>query len=199
MLQCSKTHRTFWFWSTTMTINTEQLAAANKANLNTLVELTQKAFASIEKLVELNMQAARDSLEQSAEQAKAVLTVKGPQELAALQQDFLKPAQEKAMAYGRQVYDIATSTQAEVTKMAEAQIAAAKTQFSTLVEEATKNAPQGSEAAMAMVKSAMTNASTAFESVQKAAQQATNLAETNLKNLGETAEKATKAATKRRG
>jgi hypothetical protein len=34
--------------------------------------------------------------------------------------------------------------------------------------------------------------------VQKAAQQATNLAETNLKNLGETAEKATKAAVKRR-
>ncbi|MEX8492925.1 phasin family protein [Sphaerotilus sp.] len=181
-----------------MTINTEQLAAANKANLDSLVELTQKAFASIEKLVELNMQAARESLEQTAEQAKAVLAVKGPQELAALQQDFLKPAQEKAMAYGRQVYDIATSTQAEVKKMAEAQLAAAKTQFSTLVEEATKNAPQGSEAAMAMVKTAMTNASTAFENVQKAAQQATSLAETNLKNLGETAEKATKAATKRR-
>jgi phasin family protein len=194
MLQRSKT-----FWSTTMTMTPEQLAAANKANLDTLVELTQKAFASVEKLVELNMQAARDSLEQSVEQAKAVLTVKGPQELAALQQDFLKPAQEKAMAYGRQVHDIATATQAEVTKMAEAQIAAAKTQFSTLVEEATKNAPQGSEAVMAMVKTAMTNASTAFDSVQKAAQQATNLAETNLKNLGETAEKATKAATKRRG
>lgn len=182
-----------------MTINTEQLAAANKANLDTLVELTQKAFASIEKLVELNMQAARDSLEQTAEQAKAVLTVKGPQELGALQQDFLKPAQEKALAYGRQVYDIAAATQAEVAKVAEAQLAAAKTQLTTLVEEATKNAPQGSEAAVAMVKTAMGNASTAFENVQKAAQQAANLAETNLKTLGETAEKATKAATKRRG
>ena len=182
-----------------MTMTPEQLAAANKANLDTLVELTQKAFASIEKLVELNMQAARDSLEQTAEQAKAVLTVKGPQELAALQQDYLKPAQDKALAYGRQVYDIATATQAEVAKVAEAQIAAAKTQFSTLVEEATKNAPQGSEAAVNMVKTAMSNASTAFESVQKAAQQAASLAETNLKNLSETAEKATKAATKRRG
>ena len=185
-------------WSNTMTITPEQLAAANKANLDTLVELTQKAFSSIEKLVELNMQAARDSLESTAEQAKAVLTVKGPQELAALQQEFLKPAQDKAVAYGRQVYDIATATQAEVTKVAEAQIAAAKTQFTSLVEEATKNAPQGSEAAVALVKTAMTNASTAFESVQKAAQQATSLAETNLKNLSETAEKATKAATKRR-
>jgi phasin family protein len=197
MLHRSKICRTFW--STTMTMTPEQLAAANKANLDTLVELTQKAFASVEKLVELNMQAARDSLEQTAEQAKAVLTVKGPQELAALQQDYLKPAQDKALAYGRQVYDIATATQAEVTKVAEAQIAAAKTQFSTLVEEATKNAPQGSEAAVNMVKTAMSNASTAFESVQKAAQQATSLAETNLKNLTETAEKATKAATKRRG
>ena len=181
-----------------MSLTPEQIAAANKANLEALVSLTHKAFESIEKLVELNMQAARNTLEENAAHAKAVLSAKGPQELAALQTEYVKPAQEKAMAYGRQVYDIATSTQAEVKKMAEAQMAAAKTQFSTLVEEATKNAPQGSEAAMAMVKTAMTNASSAFESVQKAAQQATSLAETNLKNLGETAEKATKAATKRR-
>lgn len=173
----------------------EQLAAANKANMEALVGLTHKAFESIEKLVQLNMQAARDSLEQTAEQAKAVLTVKGPQELVALQAELIKPAQEKAMAYGRQVCDIATSTQAEVTKLAETQIAAAKDKFSALVEEAAKNAPQGSESAVAAVKTAMANANAAFDSVQKAAKQAVAQAETNLKSLGETAEKTAKAAT----
>ena len=174
-----------------MTMTPEQLAAANKANLEALVELTHKAFASIEKLVELNMQAARSSLEQTAEQARAVLAVKGPQELVALQSDFVKPAQEKALAYGRQVYDIAASTQAEVSKLAEAQLATAKEKFTELVDQAAEKAPKGSESAVAAVKTAMANADAAFESVQTAARQAVSLAETNLKTLSETAAKAT--------
>ncbi|MFM2051989.1 MAG: hypothetical protein RL456_26 [Pseudomonadota bacterium] len=177
-----------------MTMTPEQLAAANKANLEALVELTHKAFASIEKLVELNMQAARSSLEQTAEQARAVLAVKGPQELVALQSDFVKPAQEKALAYGRQVYDIATATQAEVSKLAEAQVTAAKAKFSELVEQASQNAPKGSENAVALVKNAMASADAAFDSVQKAARQAADLAESNLKALGESAEKAARTA-----
>lgn len=177
-----------------MTMTPEQLAAANKANLEAFVELTAKAFESIEKLVALNMQAARSTMEESAEHAKAVLAAKGPQELVALQTEMVKPAQEKALAYGRQVYDIATSTQAEVSKLAEAQLAVAKDKFSELVAQAAKNAPQGSEGAVALVQNAVANATSAFESVQKAAQQAVSVAEANLKNLSETAEKATKAA-----
>ncbi|MDQ5898589.1 MAG: hypothetical protein QG612_2675 [Pseudomonadota bacterium] len=174
-----------------MSLTPEQIAAANKANLDALVSLTNKAFESVEKLVELNMQAARSTLEENAERAKALLAAKGPQDLATLQADFVKPAQEKALAYGRQVYDIATSTQAEVSKMAEAQLAAAKEKFTAMVDEAAQKAPKGSESAVAMVKTAMANADAAFESVQKAARQAASLAETNLKTLGETAAKAT--------
>jgi len=174
-----------------MSLTPEQIAAANKANLDALVSLTNKAFESVEKLVELNMQAARSTMEENAERAKALLSAKGPQDLASLQADFVKPAQEKALAYGRQVYDIATSTQAEVSKMAEAQLAAAKEKFTAMVDEAAQKAPKGSESAVAMVKTAMANADAAFESVQKAARQAASLAETNLKTLGETAAKAT--------
>ena len=38
----------------------EQFAAANKANLETLFGLTNKAFEGVEKLVELNLQVAKD-------------------------------------------------------------------------------------------------------------------------------------------
>lgn len=174
-----------------MSLTPEQIAAANKANLEALVSLTHKAFESIEKLVELNMQAARNTLEENAAHAKAVLSAKGPQELAALQTEYVKPAQEKALSYGRQVYDIAASTQAEVSKLAEAQLATAKEKFTELVDQAAEKAPKGSESAVAAVKTAMANADAAFESVQKAARQAVSLAETNLKTLSETAAKAT--------
>ena len=155
------------------------------------LETVIKATEGIEKLVELNMQAARNTLEENAAHAKAVLSAKGPQELAALQTEYVKPAQEKALAYGRQVYDIAASTQAEVSKLAEAQLATAKEKFTELVDQAAEKAPKGSESAVAAVKTAMANADAAFESVQKAARQAVSLAETNLKTLSETAAKAT--------
>ena len=127
----------------------------------------------------------------ASSRATKVLSAKGPQELAALQTEYVKPAQEKALAYGRQVYDIAASTQAEVSKLAEAQLATAKEKFTELVDQAAEKAPKGSESAVAAVKTAMANADAAFESVQKAARQAVSLAETNLKTLSETAAKAT--------
>jgi phasin family protein len=177
-----------------MTVSPEQFAAANKANLDALVGFAQQAFKGIEQLVELNMAAARTTLDDASAKAKAALSAKDPQELLSLQATLLQPAQEKAMAYGKQVADIAAATQAEVTKLAEAQVAQAQAQFQSLVEAASKNAPAGSESAVNAIKTAMANASSAFESVQKAAKQATSMAEANFKSLTATAESTAQAA-----
>lgn len=178
-----------------MTITPEQIAAANKANLDALVGFAQQAFKGIEQLVELNMAAARSTLDDAAEKTKAALSAKDPQDLMKLQAELLQPAQEKAVAYGKQVADIAAATQAEVTKFAEAQVAQAQAQFQAMVEAAAKNAPAGSESAVAAVKTAMANATSAFDSVQKAAKQAASVAEANFKTLTANAESTVQAAT----
>lgn len=177
-----------------MSMNAEQFVAANKANVETLLELSQKTFAGIEKLVELNLQAARASLEESAEHAKALLSAKDAQEILALQASLLQPASEKAVSYGRQVYEIASSTQAEMAKMAETQLAGAQEKVSALVDSALKNAPAGSENAAALVRSAVSAANNAYESVQKAAKQAAGMAEANFQAMTQTAANAAKAA-----
>lgn len=178
-----------------MSLTAEQIAATNKANVETFLELSQKAFAGIEKMVELNLQAARASLEESAEHAKALLSAKDPQELMALQAGLMQPASEKAVSYGRQLYEIATATQAEVTKLAEAQMAGGQEKLGALVDSALKNAPAGSENAAALVRSAVSAANNAFESVQKAAKQAAGVAEANFQAMSTTAANAAKAAT----
>jgi phasin family protein len=177
-----------------MSLTPEQIAATNKANLDALVALSQQAFKGIEQLVELNMQAARSALEESADKARAALSATDPQSLLAVQSSLLQPASEKAVAYGKQVADIAAATQAEVTKLAEAQVAQAQAQLSALVEAAAKNAPAGSENAVAVFKSAVANATSAFDTVQKAAKQAASVAEANLKTLSASAESTAKAA-----
>ncbi len=177
-------------------LTAEQIIAAQKANLETLFDLTSKAFEGVEKLVELNLQVAKASMSEAQETAKASLAAKDAQELLALQAGLLQPAAEKAAAYGRHLYDIATSTNAEVSKVAEAQVASAQAKFASAVDGAVKNAPAGTESAAALVKSALAAASNAMESVQKATKQAADVAEANFQAITTSAVKATQNTAK---
>ena len=174
----------------------EQIVAANKANIETLFGLTNKAFEGVEKLVELNLQVAKTALGEAAENTQALLAVKDAQELLALQASLLQPSAEKAAAYSRHLYDIAASTSAEVSKTAETQFADIQSKFMSAVDSAVKNAPAGTENAVTLVKSAITAANNAYESVHKAAKQAADIAEANFNAVTNTAVKASQAAVK---
>ena len=141
----------------------EQILASHKANVETLFGLTNKAFEGVEKLVELNVGAAKAALNESATQTQAALSVKDAQELLALQASLFQPLAEKAAAYSRHLYEIASGTSAEFSKAFEGQAADAQKQFAQLVEGAAQNAPAGSETAVAVMKSAVAAANNAFE------------------------------------
>lgn len=176
-------------------LTAEQIIAAQKANIETLFGLTNKAFEGLEKLVELNLQVAKTSMDEVAETARAALSVKDAQELLALQATLLQPAAEKAAAYSRHLYDIAAATNAEVSKVAEAQVAEAQKKFITVVDTAVKNAPAGTENAVALVRSAVAAANNAYDSVHKAAKQAADVAEANFQAMTNSAVKASQQAT----
>ncbi|CAH0355095.1 MAG: phasin family protein [Aquabacterium sp.] len=176
-------------------LTAEQLMANHKANIATLLDLGQKAFEGVEKLVELNLQVAKATLDEVSEHTKAVLSVKDAQELLALNTSLLQPSAEKAAAYSRHLYDIASSTSAEVSKVAEGQMSEAQKKFMSVVDNAVKNAPAGTENAVVLVKSAVAAANNAFDSVHKAAKQAADVAEANFQAISNTAVKATQAAT----
>jgi phasin family protein len=173
----------------------EQLLAAQKANMETLFGLTNKAFEGVEKLVELNLAVARATLQESAENTQALLSAKDAQELLALQAGMFQPLAEKAAAYSRHVYEIAQSTGAEFTKTFEAQAEDAQQKFAALLDNAAKNAPAGSETAVAMMKSAVAAANNAYESVQKVVKQAADVAQANMEAVASTTATAAKTAT----
>jgi phasin family protein len=179
-----------------MNFTPDQFIAAQKASLETLFGLTHKAFESVEKLVELNMQVAKTTLAEASETAHAALSVKDAQELMALQANLLQPAAEKAASYSRHVYDIVAGASAELTKTTEANMADNQKKVMAMVETAVKNAPAGSENAVALVKTAVAAANNAFESVQKATKQAAEVAEANFNAMSNSAVKATQQAAK---
>jgi phasin family protein len=158
----------------------EKLASANKANVETLLTLANTAFASAERLAALNLNTARTLLEESVSNAKSLLGAKDAQDLVGLQSSLGQPAVEKIVAYSRSVYEIATQTQEEISKVFEGQFAELNKNVASALDIAAKNAPAGSDVAVAAVKSAIAAANSAFDSMTKAAKQVTEIAEANV-------------------
>ena len=175
-------------------LTAEQIAAAHKANLETLFGLTNKAFESVEKLIDLNVNAAKAALTDAAQTTQAAMNVKDAQELLALQASLFQPLAEKTAAYSRHLYDITSGAAAEFSKVLETQAVEAQQKVTAVVDNMSKNAPAGSEAGVAMMKNAVSAANTAFESVQKAVKQASDVAEANFNAMANTAVNATKTA-----
>jgi len=164
----------------TMYITVDQITATNKAHLATSLALANKTFAGFEKLVELNMAAAKALMSESIEHAKSVLSAKDLQQAAALQTSLVTPLTEKSVAYSRHVYGIAVETGAEYTKAAEGKAAEVQKAVNQVIENVAKNAPAGSESAVAVLKSALASSQSAIESAQSAAKQALAMAESNM-------------------
>lgn len=182
-----------------MTFTPEQFMAAHKSNVEAFFGVADKAFQSVEKLVELNVQAARSTFGEFAQSTSAALAARDPQELFALQAGMLQPATEKATAYSRHLYEIMATANAELAKGTETTMAETQKKVLALVDNAVKNAPAGSESAVALVKSVVTASNNAFESLQKASKQAAEVAEANFTAMTNTAVNATKAATTAKG
>ncbi|MBV6321368.1 MULTISPECIES: phasin family protein [Duganella] len=162
----------------------EQFSNATKANFEAqfaiFSALTNKAFEGVEKFVDLNLTAAKASLEESSITTKQLLSAKDPQEFFSLASAQAQPNAEKTIAYGRHLATIASSTGAEFSKAAETQIAETNRKVISLVEEVSKNAPAGSENAVAILKSAIGNANAGYEQFAKTAKQAVESIESNM-------------------
>ena len=182
-------------------VTPEKFAAANKANVETMMLVANTAFASAERLAALNLNTARSILEDSVANAKALLAIKDVQGLVAMQTALAQPAVEKAVAYSRSVYEIATQTQEELNKVLESQVGDMNKNVVAALDQAMKSAPAGSDVAVAAVKQAIAAANSAYDNMSKAAKQVAEMTEANVaaatsatvKAVG-TAAKAKKAA-----
>jgi len=184
----------------------QQILARQKAAVETLVAAQTAVFEGFEKLVDLNLKVVKATLDEVAQKSKQATQLKDTEEVSSFVSATVQPGADKAVAYGKHVYDIVTGVQAQLAQLAEAQIAEGREQVAAAVEQFTKNAPAGSEGAVAILKSSLATANSTYESLAKAAKQAAEVAENNLtaatnatfKAANDVAEAAGKATTRRR-
>ncbi|OZI38977.1 Phasin (PHA-granule associated protein) [Bordetella genomosp. 1] len=158
----------------------QQVLARQKATLQSIVAAQSAVFSGFEKLIDLNLKVVRATLDEAALKSQQAVELKDPQDAAGYASALVQPGAEKALAYGKHVYDIVAGVQADLAKLAEAQIAENQAQLQDAVEQFSKNAPTGSESAVALIKSSLATANSAYDSLTKAAKQAAEVAESNL-------------------
>lgn len=163
-----------------MYVTPDQMIAANKASVEALLGVASTQFAAFERLSALTFNATKAAFEDSVAHTRALLGVKDVQELINLNSAAAQPAMEKAIALSRNLYDVATQSQGELTKLVETQAGELNKSMVSLLDKVSKTAPAGSDVAVAAVKSAMAAANSAYDSMSKVARQAGEMAEANF-------------------
>ena len=171
-----------------------QFTEIQKGQMDAAIALSQTWFDAAERLMELNLAAAKATLEESVERTQALLSVRDVQELLALSGGMTQPTLEKAVSYSRNAYSIANGAGTEVSRIVEAQIAENNKKVAQLIDFAAKNSPAGSETGVSMLKSAVAAANTAYDTFARASRQAVEMAESNVSAATSVALKSASAA-----
>jgi phasin family protein len=175
----------------------EQFADFNKVNVAQATKLAALAMENAEKLVNLNMNAAKIVLAKGVEGAAAAASVKDVQDLMALRAKYAESGVETATAYTRSLYEISSRAQAQFTALAEEGSTYTK-DTAAWVEQASKSAPAGSDAAVNAFKSTFAASTAAFDQFQKATKQVVSLADASVRAASANAASAVKSAGKGR-
>lgn len=172
----------------------DQFIALHRQSLESAQAIALASFAGFERLTQLNVQAAKASLEESVQKGVTLLETRDVKSLADSVSESAQPASDKFTAYAKHVYEIANETGLDISKVVEKQLSEGNRQVTAAIEALAKNAPAGSEGVVTLVKSAVTAANSAFDQVNKATRQVVELTEANVAS----ATNATRAATKRK-
>ena len=158
----------------------QNFSAAQKANLESGLSLANTLFGSLERLAYLNLNTARNLLEETTTNTRMLGDAEGGPDALSLQTSWQQPSMEKSVAYWRSVYEIGVQTQDEVSKLMEAHMAELVNTVTAALDRAAKTGPSGSATTIAALKSAVVAFNSAFDSLSKTAKQVTELTEANV-------------------
>lgn len=158
----------------------EHVAAAGKAQLDATVRFATIAAEGAEKLLDLHLSNAKLTFNEAVKSAKALTELKDVSQVASWAGTSFQPSLDKATAYAKRFYDVATATQQEISVLLEEQVAEFNKNVSVALDAASKSAPAGSESAVAAARSVIDVANSVYDTLSKATRQVSSLTEANI-------------------
>ena len=152
-------------------------------------KLAAFALQNAEKLAKVNLLTAKSALAQGAESAHAVAAFKDVQQLFTLNASLAEASLQAALGYTKNLYEIATEAQAQCTTLVEESRVTYTKGAAAWVDQASKSAPAGSEAAVNAFKQGIAASNAAFDQFNKASKQVVSLADASIRAAAANASK----------
>lgn len=149
----------------------EQFMQLGKSSIEAALLLANITLESTERLMDLQLKTAKQTLDQSMRNAQALSAVKNIQDFMSLQSNTAQPNVEQALAYSRALYEVASAAQTRFSKVVEERIGALNGEWMAALDQTTKGAPAGAETAFTAFKSALSAATSAYDTLARATRQ----------------------------
>lgn len=175
----------------------EKIYSAQKSNLDLLQKVSAQVFEGAEKLAALQLRTLRTVADEQFETMSKLLAVRDAEGFTKAQAGLSSPVAqvERVAELNREIYDLVSTTQANIVKLVEQHVESGTKHVQEIVEEVARNAPAGAEPVVTAFKTAVESANTLYENSQKAARQVTEIAEGGIAAATAAATQAAKAAT----
>lgn len=183
--------------------NMQEMMRQNlESQLKLFAAMTACTLASTEKLIGLNMNAARTSVQEGSTLANQVLASRSTNDLQSIFAALPQATSTKAVAYGHHLTSIAADACTELARSTQSEVAGMTDRICNLIDQASRNLPAGSENVAALTKAVMATANSGYEQVVKTAEQAAHTIEENaghiVNNAVENTARTTGGSTSRR-
>lgn len=165
----------------------QNFTAATKSSIDGFQAIAHQMLSGIGQMGQLQLAVSKAAMAESLEHVQSMLDVRDPQQFMTMQVGVMQPMAQKSASYLRQVYEITSSTNAEVGKLAEGQTKEAQANVMAMMDTAMKSAPTGTEAATSMLRNAFNATQDAINSAQNAARQAIVTTEQNMNAISDQA------------
>jgi phasin family protein len=152
----------------------------SRVTVEAAAKVAKISMDNAERTMAVQLEYAKGAISQATINARALSQVKDVQALLALPTRIAENTLENMMGYGRSLYEVAATTQAEYSRLAEERMALFQQAITETVDEAAKSAPAGGDFAVAAIKSQLTAATAAFDSFTKAAKNVASFADAGV-------------------
>jgi len=155
-----------------MTAKSEQLNEVQKKSLEAAVQLAQLSIENTQRVIEVQVAVAKSLFEDSVTNVKALSGIKNPQEAVQLRTRFAQNSAEKVFAGAREITEIASQAQAQISKLVGEQITNSSTEVLGAIQKMFQGLPIADESTLNAIQSTLNTTRNAVEQLTRASSEA---------------------------
>ncbi|MFC4158120.1 phasin family protein [Chitinimonas lacunae] len=176
--------------------NTQAYTEFLNQQLETVLRVSKIGLDSSERLARLQIDTAKQTIEQLAQTTSRLNEPRDLQSTLALRAELTQQIVESSLGLSRNLYELYSQTQTELSQLFEERLNTFNRSVVSAMDRAARSAPAGTDVMVSSVKSTVAATAAAVDSMTKAAKQVAEFADASVKAATTATSDAVKSASR---